>query len=97
MNDHGKTIRELRRWSLNDAEAYEDYGPLMAEMGRFIKPILSIPPPDPGKISPREWLPLGPLAKTFKDLPDAAADDLHPADDDVARPTSSTSGSRPSR
>ena len=41
----------------------------MAEMARFIKPILSVPPPDPGKISPMEWLPLTPLAKTFKDLP----------------------------
>jgi phytoene dehydrogenase-like protein len=69
VNDHGKTVRELRRWSLNDAEAYEEYGPLMAEMGRFIKPILSVPPPDPGKISPGEWLPLTPLAKAFRDLP----------------------------
>jgi phytoene dehydrogenase-like protein len=69
VNDHGKTVRELRRWSLNDAEAYEEYGPLMAEMGRFIKPILSVPPPDPGKVSPMEWMPLGPLAKSFKDLP----------------------------
>jgi len=68
-NDHGKTVRELRRWSLSDAEAYEEYGPLMAEMGRFIKPILSVPPPDPGKISPMEWLPLTPLAKQFRDLP----------------------------
>ena len=59
VNDHGKTVRELRRWSQNDAEAYEEYGQLMAEMARFIKPILSIVPPDPGKISPREWLPLG--------------------------------------
>ncbi len=69
VNDHGRTVRELRRWSLNDAEAYEEYGPLMAEMARFIKPILSIVPPDPGKISVRDWLPLTPLAKTFKDLP----------------------------
>jgi phytoene dehydrogenase-like protein len=69
VNDHGKTIRELRRWSLNDAEAYEEYGPLMAEMGRFIKPILSVPPPDPAKLSPGEWLPLTPLAKQFRDLP----------------------------
>jgi phytoene dehydrogenase-like protein len=69
VNDHGKTVRELRRWSLNDAEAYEEYGPLMAEMGRFIKPILSVPPPDPGKLSPGEWLPLTPLAKQFRDLP----------------------------
>ena len=69
VNDHGKNIRELRRWSLNDAEAYEEYGPLMAEMGRFIKPILSVPPPDPAKLSPGEWLPLTPLAKQFRDLP----------------------------
>jgi hypothetical protein len=74
VNDHGKTVRELRRWSLNDAEAYEEYGPLMAEMGRFIKPILSVPPPDPGKISPMEWLPR-PAAPH--------ADRVHPADDDV--------------
>ncbi len=69
VNDHGRTVRELRRWSLNDAEAYEEYGPLMAEMARFIKPILSIVPPDPGNVSIRDWLPLTPLAKTFKDLP----------------------------
>ena len=69
VNDHGRTIRELRRWSLNDAEAYEEYGPLMAEMARFIKPILSIVPPDPGRVSIRDWLPLTPLAKTFRDLP----------------------------
>jgi phytoene dehydrogenase-like protein len=69
VNDHGRTVRELRRWSLNDAEAYEEYGPLMAEMARFIKPILSIVPPDPGKVSVRDWLPLTPLAKTFKNLP----------------------------
>jgi phytoene dehydrogenase-like protein len=69
VNDHGKTIRELRRWSKNDAEAYEEYGQLMAEMARFIKPILSIVPPDPGKLSPMEWLPLTGLAMGFKDLP----------------------------
>jgi phytoene dehydrogenase-like protein len=69
VNDHGKTVRELRRWSLNDAEVYEEYGQLMAEMGRFIKPILSVPPPDPGKINPMEWLPLAGLARQFKDLP----------------------------
>ena len=52
VNDHGKTVRELRRWSLNDAEAYEEYGPLMAEMARFIKPILSIVAAGPGQDQP---------------------------------------------
>ena len=70
VNDHGKTARELRRWSLNDAEVYGEYSMLMAEMARFIKPILSIVPPDPGKLSPMEWLPLTGLAKDFKDLPE---------------------------
>jgi phytoene dehydrogenase-like protein len=70
VNDHGKTVRELRRWSLNDAEVYGEYSMLMAEMARFIKPILSIIPPDPGKINPLEWLPLTGLAKDFKDLPE---------------------------
>src|SRR6266516_6695864 len=69
VNDHAATVRELRRWSLSDAEAYEEYGQLMAEMARFIKPILSIVPPDPGKVSPFDWLPIVGLAKDFRDLP----------------------------
>jgi len=70
VNDHGKTMRELRRWSKNDAEAYEEYGQLMVEMARFIKPILSVVPPDPGKVNPMQWLPLVGLAKKFRDLPE---------------------------
>jgi phytoene dehydrogenase-like protein len=69
VNDHGRTVRELRRWSKNDAEAYEEYGQLMVDMARFIKPILSVVPPDPGKVNPMEWLPLMGLARGFKDLP----------------------------
>ena len=53
VNDHGRTIRELRRWSAGDAEAYEEYGQLMVDMARFIKPILSIVPPDPTSLDPR--------------------------------------------
>src|SRR6058998_2446291 len=70
VNDHGRTIRELRRWSRNDAEAYEEYGQLMVDMARFIKPILSVVPPDPGKVNPMQWLPLVGLAKKFRDLPE---------------------------
>jgi phytoene dehydrogenase-like protein len=69
VNDHGRTVRELRRWSKNDAEAYEEYGQLMVDMARFIKPILSVVPPDPGKVNPMEWLPLMGLARGFKGLP----------------------------
>jgi phytoene dehydrogenase-like protein len=70
VNDHGRTMRELRRWSPTDAEAYEEYGLLMMEMARFIKPILSVVPPDPGRIDPREWLPLAGLARAFRRLPE---------------------------
>ena len=69
VNDHGKTIREIRRWSKSDAEAAEEYGKLMVDMARFIKPILSVVPPDPAKLSPRAWTPLAPLAKSFRDMP----------------------------
>ena len=70
VNDHGKTIRELRRWSKSDAEAYEEYGLLMADMARFIKPILSVVPPDPGAFNPFDWMPIVGLARTFRDLPE---------------------------
>ena len=56
VNDHGTAMREIRRWSPVDAEAYEEYGQLMVDMARFIKPILSVVPPDPGRFDPREWI-----------------------------------------
>jgi phytoene dehydrogenase-like protein len=68
VNDHGRTIRELRRWSKLDAEAYEEYGQLMVDMARFIKPILSIVPPDPASNDPRPLLPLAGLARSFQRL-----------------------------
>jgi phytoene dehydrogenase-like protein len=69
VNDHGRTIRELRRWSASDAEAYEEYGQLMVEMARFIKPILAITPPDLTSLDLRPMLPLAGLARRFQQLP----------------------------
>jgi len=69
VNDHGRTIRELRRWSASDAEAYEEYGQLMVEMARFIKPILAITPPDLTSLDPRPLMPLAALARRFQQLP----------------------------
>ena len=65
VNDHGRTVRELRRWSKGDAEAYEEYGQLMVEMARFIKPILGIVPGDPTELDPRPLLPIAALARSF--------------------------------
>ena len=70
VNDHGRTVRELRRWSKNDAEAYEDYGQLMVEMARFIKPILGMVPGDPTENDPRPLLPMAGLARAFTQLPE---------------------------
>jgi phytoene dehydrogenase-like protein len=70
VNDHGRTRRELRRWSLRDADAYEEYGQLMVEMARFIKPILSIVPGDPTSLDPRPLVPLGGLVRSFQRLPE---------------------------
>ena len=69
-NDHGRTVRELRRWSRSDAEAYEEYGQLMVEMARFIKPILGIVPGDPTENDPRPLLPIASLARRFGQLPE---------------------------
>jgi phytoene dehydrogenase-like protein len=69
-NDHAATMRELRRWSARDAEAYESYGQLMVEMARFVKPILSLIPPDPTGLDPRGFLPLASMARRFSQLPE---------------------------
>jgi phytoene dehydrogenase-like protein len=53
VNDHAKTRREIARHSKLDAESYDEYGRAMVEMGRFVKPILSMLPPDPTSLDPR--------------------------------------------
>jgi len=68
VNDHGNTTRELRRWSLQDAEAYDEYGRLMVDMARFIKPVLALAPPSAPGFKLSEWLPLASLGKRFQAL-----------------------------
>ncbi len=68
-DDHAQTMRELRRWSIPDAEAYAEYGQSMARMARFIKPILGMTPTDPRRPDPRDALPLASLLKDFALLP----------------------------
>ena len=69
-DDHAATMREIRRWSATDADAYEEYGQLMADMARFIKPILGMVPPDPTSIDPRDWLGVIGLGRDFARLPE---------------------------
>jgi phytoene dehydrogenase-like protein len=70
VNDHAKTRREIARHSKIDAEAYDEYGKAMVEMGRFVKPILTMTPPDPTSLDPRGLMDLLGLARRFQALSD---------------------------
>jgi phytoene dehydrogenase-like protein len=68
VNDHGKTRREIARHSKLDAEAYEEFGKAMQAMCRFVKPILSMVPPDPSTLNPRELMKLLFIGRRFQGL-----------------------------
>src|SRR5690349_6671573 len=68
VNDHYKTRREIARHSRLDAEAYDEYGKAMIEMGRFAKPILGMLPPDPTSLDPRGLLQLLSIGKRFRGM-----------------------------
>ncbi len=68
VNDHDKTRREIARHSRLDAEAYDEYGKAMIEMGRFAKPILGMQPPDPTSLDPRGLLELLSIGKRFRGM-----------------------------
>src|SRR5881394_2549097 len=68
VNDHGKTHREIARHSKLDAEAYDEFGKAMQAMCRFVKPILSMVPPDPTTLNPRELMKLLFIARRFQKL-----------------------------
>jgi phytoene dehydrogenase-like protein len=69
VNDHAKTRREIARHSRVDAEAYEEFGQAMLEMCKFVKPILSMMPPDPTQLRLRDWMNLLRLGRRFRALP----------------------------
>src|SRR5687767_5395488 len=68
-NDHGQTRREIARHSRLDAEAYDDYSQAMVEMGRFVKPIMGMTPPDPTRPGFGGMRELAGLANRFRRLP----------------------------
>ncbi len=68
VNDHARTRREIARHSKLDAEAYDEYGKAMADMGRFVKPILAMTPPDPTKLTLKGLQDLMFLGKRFRSL-----------------------------
>jgi phytoene dehydrogenase-like protein len=68
MNDHARTRREIARHSRLDAEAYEEYGKAMVEMGRFVKPLLAMTPPDPTSLDLSSLRQLLGLGRRFRSL-----------------------------
>src|SRR5881396_3391269 len=68
VNDHAKTRREIARHSKLDAEAYDEFGKAMQAMCRFVKPILSMVPPDPATLNPRELMKLLFIGRRFQGL-----------------------------
>jgi len=69
VNDHARTRREIARHSRLDAEAYDEYGKAMVEMGRFVKPLLGMTPPDPTSLNPKDLMNLLFLGRRFQKLP----------------------------
>jgi len=68
VNDHAKTQREIRRHSRLDAEAYDEFSKMMTPMCRFVKPLLSMIPPDPTTLNPKDWKQLNFLLQRFREL-----------------------------
>jgi phytoene dehydrogenase-like protein len=66
--DHDQNRRELARHSLRDAEAYDEFGRLMHQMARAVKPFLAMTPPDPASRSPRELVALARLGRNLRGL-----------------------------
>src|SRR6266702_1099925 len=61
-------IRDIRRHSRLDAEAYDEFSKMMTPMCRFVKPILSMIPPDPTTLNPRDLKQLHFLMQRFREL-----------------------------
>src|SRR5271157_3089731 len=68
MNDHARTQREIRRHSRVDAEAYDEFSKMMTPMCRFVKPLLSMIPPDPTTLKPGDLKQLHFLLQRFRSL-----------------------------
>ncbi len=51
-SDHDRTRESLRRHSHHDAETYDYYAAEIMRQCRFIRPLMSVTPPDPTRLNP---------------------------------------------
>lgn len=54
--DPEQTRREISRFSRRDAEVYPEFGNAMVRIGRLVKPIIEMIPPDPSSLNPLRLL-----------------------------------------
>jgi phytoene dehydrogenase-like protein len=66
--DHFRTLRDITRHSQRDGGAYDEYSRNMYFMAKAVKYILSMMPPDPAALNPRDWLDLLGMARHFLSL-----------------------------
>jgi phytoene dehydrogenase-like protein len=67
-SDPDQNHRELARHSPRDAEAMPEFGRLMHEIARAVKPLLAESPPDPASLAPRDLAGLARLATRLRGL-----------------------------
>ncbi len=65
---HDAHRREIQRFSLRDAEAYDRYSADVTRQCRFIRPLLLRTPPDPASLRPRDLQELLYLGRRFHGL-----------------------------
>ena len=71
VDDRARTRAEIARHSRADADAYDRYGETMARMAAFAAPLLSMVPPDPTSLRPRNVRAAIDLLRRFTALPAA--------------------------
>jgi phytoene dehydrogenase-like protein len=72
-SDPELTRKEVARFSPHDAETLGEFALAMSKMGRFAKPVIDAPAPDPGSLNPARLVELLRLGRHFAGAP---ADEL---------------------
>jgi len=66
-SDGFRTFDEVSRFSRHDAEVMPEFSKAMSKIGRFVKPIIDSPAPDPASWNPKELIELLKLGRHFQD------------------------------
>ena len=68
-DDHDQARRDIGRHSARDAAVYDEYDEVMAEMARFVKPVLGMVPIDPFAPDLRSARELYGIFRRFRAMP----------------------------